>query len=107
MFEIRHYVSERGEDLVSEWLRGLRDLSGKTAIVRRLNRLASGNFGDFKSVRDGVLELRIDVGPGYRIYYARAAGTVILLLCGGSKRTQGADIDRACALWREWQSRKD
>jgi putative addiction module killer protein len=65
------------------------------------------NFGDFKPLRDGVHELRIDVGPGYRVYYARAGKVVMLLLCGGTKRTQDGDIDRACDCWRDWQSRED
>lgn len=81
--------------------------AAKAAIIRRLNRLEQGNFGDFKPVRGGVHELRIDVGPGYRVYYAQTGKTVMLLLCGGSKRTQAADIDRACDCWRDWQSRSD
>lgn len=80
-------------------------MQAKVAIIRRLNRLEQGNFGDYKPLRDGVHELRIDVGPGYRIYYARSGKTVMLLLCCGSKRTQAADIDRACDYWRDWQSR--
>ncbi|MCL6706980.1 type II toxin-antitoxin system RelE/ParE family toxin [Pseudomonas sp. R2.Fl] len=107
MLTIRHYLTRDGADPVSEWLRKLRDLQGKAAIIRRLNRLEGGNFGDFKPLREGVHELRIDVGPGYRVYYARSDKTVILLLCGGSKQTQGADIDRACDYWRDWNSRTD
>jgi putative addiction module killer protein len=64
-----------------------------------------GNFGDHKFCRDGVWELRIDVGPGYRVYYAVAGSQVVLLLCGGDKRTQGADINRACEYWQDWQGR--
>ena len=82
-------------------------MQAKAAIVRRLNRLEHGNLGDFKPVREGVHELRIDVGPGYRVYYARSGPTVMLLLCGGAKRTQDADIDHACDYWRDWQSRDD
>lgn len=107
MFNVRHYLTRDGEDLIAGWLRGLRDMQAKAAIIRRLNRLEQGNFGDFKPLRDGVHELRIDVGPGYRVYYARSGKTVMLLLCGGSKRTQAADIDRACDCWRDWQSRAD
>lgn len=107
MLTIRHYLTRDGEDPIVEWLRTLRDLQGKAAIIRRLNRLELGNFGDFKPIREGVFELRIDVGPGYRVYYARSGKTVVLLLCGGSKRTQYADIDRACAYWRDWNSRTD
>ena len=107
MFEVRHYLTHDGEDLIDAWLRKLRDVQGKAAIIRRLNRLEQGNFGDFKPVREGIHELRIDVGPGYRIYYARSGTTVMLLLCGGVKRTQEADIDRACRYWRDWRSRAE
>lgn len=107
MFEIRHYVTIDGADPIALWLGDLRDMQAKIAIIRRLNRLEQGNFGDFKPLRDGVHELRIDVGPGYRVYYARAGKVVMLLLCGGSKKTQTADIDRACEFWRDWQNRTD
>ena len=64
-----------------------------------------GNFGDHKFCRDGVWELRIDEGPGYRVYYAIAGTELILLLCGGDKRRQDSEIDRACAYWQDWQRR--
>lgn len=107
MFEIRHYLTSDGEDLMDEWLRKLRDMQAKVAIIQRLNRLEQGNFGDCKPLREGVFELRIDVGPGYRVYYAQSGKTVVVLLCGGAKRTQNADIDRACVCWRDWRNRKD
>jgi putative addiction module killer protein len=105
MLEIRHYVSRSGADPVGEWLRKLRDVQGKIAIIRRLNRLEQGNFGDFKSLREGVCELRVDIGPGYRVYYAHSGKSVVLLICCGAKGTQEADIERACQYWREWKSR--
>ncbi len=105
MFQIKHYLTETGENPITKWLGELRDVQAKIAIVRRLNRLEQGNFGDFKPLRDGVHELRIDIAPGYRAYFARSGKTVMLLLCGGSKRTQSSDIDRACKYWRDWQSR--
>lgn len=107
MFDVRHYLTRNGEDPIAEWLRKLRDVQGRAAVIRRLNRLEQGNFGDFKPLRDGVHELRIDIGPGYRVYYARSGKTVMLLLCGGIKRTQDADIERACDYWRDWKSRTD
>lgn len=107
MFEVRHYLTRDGEDVIVECLSKLRDMQAKVAIIRRMNRLEQGNFGDFKPLREGVHELRIDVGPGYRIYYARSGKTVMLLLCGGSKRTQEADIGRACDYWHDWQKRVD
>ncbi len=71
----------------------------------RMDRLADGNFGDCKPLRDGVWELRIDYGPGYRVYYAMAGRTCLLLLCGGDKRKQAADIDRAVGYWNDYKQR--
>lgn len=88
-----------------EWRNGIRETRARIAIDRRINRMELGNFGDHKFCRDGVLELRIDIGPGFRIYYALAGTQVILLLCGGDKRTQDKDIERACECWRDWQRR--
>ena len=107
MFEIRHYLTPEGTDVVLEWQRSLRDTKARIAIDRRINRLELGNFGDHRSCRDGVWELRVDVGPGYRVYYAIAGTHVVLLLLGGDKRTQAADIDRACAYWQDWQRRAE
>ena len=105
MNEIRHYVTTDGRDLIDEWLRGLRDLKAKTAIIRRLNRVESGNFGDHEPCRDGVWELRVDVGPGYRVYFVRSGKAIILLLYGGDKRKQDADIKSACNYWKDWKKR--
>jgi putative addiction module killer protein len=105
VFEIRRYLTPDGMDVVAEWLRGFRDVKARVAIDRRINRLELENFGDHKFCRGGVWELRIDVGPGYRVYYAMAGEKIIVLLCGGDKRTQSADIDRACANWADWQRR--
>ena len=95
MYEIRHYLTADGKDLYLDWLKELRDTIGKVQIVKRVSRVEQGNFGDHKFCRDGVWELRVDVGPGYRVYYAQAGTQVVLLLCGGDKRSQGADIARA------------
>jgi len=103
MFEIEHYLTDSGRDLFADWYHGLKDHKVKRAIDRRLARMALGNFGDCKPCQDGVWELRIDAGPGYRVYYARAGQTVVLLLCGGDKRTQQADIARAGAYWTHFQ----
>jgi len=107
MFEIRHYVTRDGRDVYLEWLRQVRDAKAKTAIIRRVNRVELGNFGDHKPCREGVWELRVDQGPGYRVYYARTGTAIILLLCAGNKRTQDTDITRACDYWQDWQSRDD
>jgi putative addiction module killer protein len=105
-YQVRHYLTREGTDVYLEWHRKLRDLKARIAIDRRVNRIELGNFGDHKFLKDGVWELRVDVGPGYRVYYAIAGTEVVLLLCGGDKRTQSADIDRACAYWRDWQQKR-
>ncbi len=105
MNTIRHYTDSNGRDHFDEWRLGLRDQKARAALDRRIDRLVAGNFGDCKPVREGVSELRIDVGPGYRVYYAKLGLTIILLLCGGDKRKQQADIDRACGYWLDWQER--
>ena len=103
--QIIHYLAADNRDIYQEWLDGLRDLRARVTIQRRVDRLVSGNFGDHRFCRDGVWELRIDVGPGYRVYYARSRKTIVLLLCGGDKRTQDADISRAVAYWQDYQRR--
>ena len=99
MCEIKHYqkyaTPNESRDVYVDWLEKLRDITAKIAIVRRVARMEIGNFGDHKFCRNGVWELRIDVGAGYRVYYAMAGKKIVLLLCGGYKRTQDADIDRA------------
>ena len=107
MYEIRHYLTTDEKDIYLDWLRKLRDVTAKIAVDRRVTRIELGNFGDHKFCRDGVWELRIDVGAGYRVYYAVAGKEIVLLLCGGDKRTQNADIDRACEYWKDWQRRSD
>ncbi len=105
MLEVRHYLDQEGRNPLLDWLRDLRDPIAKVAIIRRLNRLEQGNFGDFKSLQQGVSELRVDTGPGYRIYFARSGKNVVLLLCAGMKRSQQNDIERATSYWLDWESR--
>ncbi len=85
-------------DKFSAWLGGVKDFRAKAVILNRLDRATKGNFGDSKALGGGVSELRIDVGPGYRIYYTRRAEIVYLLLAGGDKSTQARDIQRARTL---------
>jgi putative addiction module killer protein len=85
------------------WLGELRDGTAKARIARRIDRLIGGNFGDVKSVGEGVSELRIDHGPGYRVYFTRRGSVTILLLCGGDKDSQNRDIARAKSLARQWK----
>lgn len=103
--EIAHYLTADGHDPVQEWMDDLRDMRSRVAILRRIERVKLGNFGDHKFCQNGVWELRIDVGPGYRVYYAQAGQTLVLLLCGGDKRTQSADISRAADYWQDWERR--
>lgn len=108
MYRIEHYLTaDSQKDLYIDWLRQLRDSRAKVAVVRRVARIEQANFGNHKFCRDGVWELRVDVGPGYRVYYALSGRRVVLLLCGGDKRTQSADIDRAVGYWQDWQLRGD
>ena len=85
-------------DTFSHWLRALRDTKAKVAIVRRLGRAHAGNLGDLKPVGDNVSEMRVDVGPGYRLYFTRRGEMLILLLCGGDKSSQSRDITLAKKL---------
>jgi putative addiction module killer protein len=107
VYEIRHYLTKNHKDVFMEWRNRLREMKAKIAVDRRINRAELGNFGDHKFCRDGVWELRIDFGPGYRVYYAVAGTELILLLCGGDKGTQDADISRASEFWQDWQRRPE
>jgi putative addiction module killer protein len=85
------------------WLRDLRDRAARARILVRIDRLALGNAGDVKPVGEGVSELRIAYGPGYRVYFVRHGAIVVVLLCGGDKSSQSRDIARAIALAKEWK----
>jgi putative addiction module killer protein len=102
---IVHYQTSTGNDPYTKWLMGLKDKLARVAILRHTDRLAGGHLGEHRFCRDGVWELKIDVGPGYRVYYARSGKEIILLLCGGSKRTQSKDIERAVHYWNDYQRR--
>ena len=86
-----------------KWLRGLRDVRARARIQIRIDRLSLGNPGDVMPVGEGVSEMRIDYGPGYRVHFARRGDTLMVLLCGGDKRTQYEDIARAKNLAKEWK----
>lgn len=86
-----------------QWLRGLRDRKALVRINARIDRLASGNPGDVKPVGEGLSEMRIDHGPGYRVYFVRRGPILIVLLCGGDKDTQHKDVARAKTLAKEWK----
>ena len=104
-FELRAYISRIGKSYYREWLASL-DKVTERVIVRRIVRLEDGNFGDVKPVGEGVSELRIDFGPGYRVYFGRTGKEIILLLCGSDKSGQERAIAKAKELWREFKETK-
>lgn len=95
-----NYLIEKTESF-AKWYTNLRDIKAKAAIFRRIERAENGNLGDIKSVGGGVSEMRIDVGAGYRVYFTLRGGELVILLAGGDKSTQQADIDRAIKLAKE------
>ncbi|NJK77050.1 MAG: type II toxin-antitoxin system RelE/ParE family toxin [Oscillatoriales cyanobacterium RU_3_3] len=105
--QIKSYSQPDGTVPVDEWLDSLRDFKGKAKIVKRLERFRGGNLGDYRSVGEGVSELRIDFGPGYRVYFGQVGETIMLLLCGGDKSTQEQDIRTAKKYWEEYRSREN
>ena len=97
-----HYfmVEVSKTEAFAKWLDGLRDLYARARVQARIERLAAGHAGDVKFVGEGVSELRIDYGPGYRVYFTRRGRAVVILLAGGDKRTQATDIKTALRLAR-------
>lgn len=105
MVELRRYQLSDERIPVSEWLSGLRDSRARAQIEVRLRRVSSGNFGDAKSVGEGVSELRVDVGAGYRVYFGKHGQALVILLCGGDKGSQQSDITLAKTYWTDWKRR--
>jgi len=105
VIEVRHYVNRAGKDVFDDWFSQLADARTQAKTAVRINRLAAGNFGDCKPLRQGLFELRIDWGPGYRVYYAMLGRDCVLLLWGGDKRRQAADINRALRLLDDYKER--
>jgi putative addiction module killer protein len=106
MYQVIEYLNSEGKGPYREWLAGLADRQARARILTRINRMEAGSFGDCKPLASGVWELRIDWGPGYRVYYAQAGRRLILLLAGGDKRRQQADIHAAISYWKDWQDRE-
>ena len=103
MIELLRYRDEDEREPFTDWHRSIRDKAARARISVRLRQVQAGNFGDCKSVGEGVTELRIHVGAGFRVYCGRYGNAVVLLLCGGEKGGQAADIKRAKQLWSEWK----
>ena len=95
-------VLENGKAPVEEWLLTIRDTVTRARIVRQIDKLERGLFGDRKGAGDKVSELRLDFGPGYRVYYGRVENTIVVLLGGGDKSTQNADIKKVQDLWDDF-----
>jgi putative addiction module killer protein len=98
------YSNQEGKQPFTEWLNSLKDKQGADKILLRIRRIQLGNLGDHKFIADGVFELRVQFGPGYRVYFGRADNRVILILCGGDKGSQNSDIQQALQYWKDYGS---
>jgi putative addiction module killer protein len=105
VIDLRRYITSEGKDVFGEWLARLKDARAQAKIIIRLDRVAAGNFADCKTLGGGVSKLRIDWGPGYRVYYATIGKSSVLLLTGGDKRRQSVDIERAVAYLQDYKER--
>jgi putative addiction module killer protein len=103
--DIQRYVTSDGDIPFDDWLASLRSLKTQAKIDARLQRVALGNLGDTRFVGEGVHELKIDYGPGYRVYFGQVDTIVVLLLCGGDKSSQNQDITTAKQYWKAYQER--
>jgi putative addiction module killer protein len=103
---ILHYRTIEGRFPYRDWIESIGDKITRAVVLARVDRLAFGTFGDWKALGDGVCELRIHFGAGYRVYFGRDGKTVVILLCGGDKRSQSADIKRAKRYWKDYEARK-
>lgn len=103
MIEVVRYQNEQGFQPFTQWLDQLKNKQAKAQIIKRLTYMELGNFGDSSSVMEGVNELRVHVGAGYRVYYARHGQVVVVLLCGGDKSSQARDIQLARQYWAKWK----
>lgn len=104
--EVTEYQDRDGRRPFAEWMDGLRDSTARQRIVGRIVRMQAGNRGDWRSVGAGLFELRVDYGPGYRVYCGQDGPALVLLLCGGDKSTQSQDIGRAHDYWNDYQARR-
>lgn len=102
--KIEVLIDKKGDSPFKNWLTTIKDQKIRQRILTRLDRLELGNFGDCKSVGKGVFELRLDFGPGYRIYFAQKGKTIVILILGGDKSSQKKDIEKAIILWSEYEN---
>ena len=101
--KLQAYRTSNGREPFTEWLISIHDRNTRNRIERRLDRIRSGNFGDCGSVGDGVFEVRLHFGPGYRVYFGEVDDTIVFLLCGGDKSSQERDIERAQRYWLDYK----
>lgn len=105
--DVQRYITVDGRIPFAEWLDSLRDHNVRGKINQRIKRVSLGNLGNYRSVGEGVCELKIDYGPGYRVYFGQVGLTIILLLCGGDKSTQEQDIRKAQEYWKNYHERSE
>lgn len=105
--ELEIYETADGKAPFSEWVMKLKDVQASARILLRLDRVKQGNLGDHKFIADGMFELRVDTGAGYRVYFGRLSDERIVILSGGDKSTQSRDIEKAIAFWIDYRSRDD
>jgi putative addiction module killer protein len=103
--QIVFYADEDGNEPFQVWIDNLRDKQGRRRIINRLFRVQQGNYGDVEPIGEGLSELRLFFGPGYRVYFGEDAGDIVVILCGGDKGSQSHDIENAKAYWKEYKSR--
>jgi putative addiction module killer protein len=103
--KVLEYITESGNNPFREWMKSLKDSKTRAIIHKRITRVRLGLFGDMKPLDQGVFELRINHGPGYRIYFGRDGDTLVILLCGGSKKTQRTDVEKATDYFRDYKGR--
>ncbi len=101
--ELQNYLKTDGTSPFEGWLDSLQDTKTVSKIKKRLRRVELGNLGDYRSLGEAVYELKIDYGPGYRVYFGQIGLTIVLLLCGGDKSTQEQDISQAKKYWRDYE----
>jgi putative addiction module killer protein len=103
---LKIYMDSRGKEPFIEWLESIKDQKNRSRIITRLDRLEVGNPGDFRHLGNSLFELRLCFGPGYRIYYGEENSVIVILLLGGDKDTQSADIKKAESYWKTYQEEK-
>lgn len=107
MIKIYRYQDENGKEPFSNWLNNLKDKQAAARIRMRILQMKAGNFGDWKPISKNLIELRVHIGPGYRLYCGNYKKSIVILFTGGNKSTQSNDIKTAIKLWNEWKVRQE